>query len=606
MSAENIEFLLDLDAKVDGADRMLDFIDNSGRGFKELDAAAQKVTKSIERVDKAGGRAAASHEKQAHSAINLGHAFEGAKDRAHSLLEAMGLMLVFEGVEKITEKVFELGGEILNAAAKAERAELSFKLLLGDEEGGELLEYVEGIAKYTEFTDDELKGVVQGLLKAGFAAKEIPRALAGGLDIAAFSGNAQEGLNEALGALERIKRTGRVDNRVLAGLGFGEKDFLKELSKRTGVGTETLKKQLEKGKVDVNKSLESLYSMIHKRTGKDLGGAAFDMSQTLGARLRHLMDIPDQMFQGLASTDSYHLLSDAFGRLLEDLSPEGPIGKRLASALGRVFTGVAEFVADVDWNTAFDALVDSLQQAYDIASSLASVMKDSLEAVTKVTDALGITSDAEATNRDLNNDPAVIAADAKMRDTQRRLRELRKARQGADGQNPFYMAIKAAELARVPHDAGYYIGEKSAEGMVKGLKHGAPEVKGAGAEVGSSAVEGAAGPDGVDAHSPSRLFEHLGRMSSEGYVKGLEQTTGRLDAAVGAALAADAPAGAPAGRGGSGTPPINVHVEVHVAGHAGGVEAGEKLGEQVADAVEQILPGALQSAFQRMQQEAGT
>jgi hypothetical protein len=572
---EHLEFLLDLDAKVDGAVKLLGTLDRSIATLHTLEVETAKAVVALGKLDGASGRGADKHKKHAGAALNLGHAFDEAKEKAHSLLEAMGLMLVFEGIEKITEKVVELGGEILHAAAGAERFEKSFQLTLGAEGAEEILGWVEKIAKFTEFSDDRLKGVAGTLAQVGLRGNEMKRAIRGSLDIAAMTGG---NLESAIESMAKLKRTGRIESRALAPLGLGEDDFLKQLSKRTGKPSAALKKDLEKGKVDTAQSMEALFDLIHARTGKALGAAGVDMSKTLGARITHLKDLPEQFFQGLSKSDGFARFSAILGKLLETLDPDSPTGKRIFANLDKAFTAFVDVLAKID----VDKFAKTLTTLFEKLPAL----------IGGTTSALVALSAAMARFTGLTGPGAVGAGGHPLSE---------KALDTIPGTK------KSIELSPEQQKdiAGFqnwmkkwlHLGNGASEAMANGLLENPGRLEAAGAEAGQKLYSGTAGPKGVDAHSPSKLFEELGAMSGEGFAQGLK---GSMDGTAGTFKAGGF--GRPAG---GGAPQVTVHVNVNVAGHGGAGDDGEQLGQQVAAAVEHILPGALQSAFQRMGQEAG-
>ncbi len=574
MSAESLEFLLDLDAKVDGADRMLDFIDNAGRGFKQLDDAATKATKTTERAEKASQHAAGAHEKHGHAVWQLGHQYEYVKNGIHEFAEALGLVLAFEVIEKLVDKVKELGEEIIHAAAKAERTDKSFKLLLGEHEGGEVLEEIKQITEYTEFAQEKVIDLTAGLLRVGFAGDGLRRARAAALDLAALPGG---NLEDAASALERIQRTGRVDNRTLGGIGFGEKDFLKQLSARTGKPSEVLKKEMEKGKLDVNQALESLYDLIHKRTGKALGAAGVAMSETLGARITHLKDVPEEIFKAMAKGEAFERFSKKVGDLVKMLNPEGEVGGKLAKGLEKIVTKAVDLFEHVDFEKVGNYLVDFLdklpgrvESAGEVLSAFAAIFKT----VWWFVDGVG-TSLGELAAKVYLATTAVVDWVASLYDT---------------------VVGAAAKLFEAAADLGKAIWQGLKDGIMGGITY----VTDAVASMGDAVVGKLKGILGI--HSPSTVFAGLGEMSGEGYLQGLDSSIGQMSDSV--------PAGAfarPAQGAGFGPIQVTVNVTTNVGGgHAGSEAGGEEIGHQVAAAVEAILPGALQSAFQRMGQEAGS
>lgn len=594
--AGELEFLLEIDAKMDGLTKMVGVVDDSIKALKDLHQEAGKTEHALDHTANASEKAGQAHKRHGHELWQLGHQYEYVKNGVNEFAEAIGLVLAFEAVEKIVEKVKELGEEIIHAAGKAERAEVSFKLLLGAEEGGELLEYIEQIAQHTEFTDDELKGMTQGLLKAGFAAKEIPRALAAGLDIASFSANATEGFSTALGAMERLKRTGHVDNRVLGGLGFGEKDFFGQLTKRTGKPLEVLKKELESGK-GIGEALETLNDLISKRTGKALGAAGVSMSKTLEARIKHLKDIPDQMYQGLAKTEPFAKLSDFIGNLADDLGPEGRIGSTLVGNLERAFSTSVDFITGLDWDSMLVTAVDLGKDFFGVVKSIAEAfegfvdtmnqLEDTMETVLTLghlTDKLGITHQGDRTSRmyaAIGQDPDVLAAKARQSATHERLQAFKTMRsfQG--------------------------LGPGLSEGLFNGVAHSLGKAGSAGELIGKAAIDGA--KNATDTHSPSRVFEEIGRMSAEGYAIGLEKSSSRIDDATSSAIGDTVPRGSFARPASGGAPSGPIEVTINVTTNVGGGSStsAEEISVQTAEQVEATVLAAFQRVLENLQNEAG-
>jgi hypothetical protein len=574
----DLDFLYEIDAKLDGLLKMNQEVGKSIGALHKLDEATEHAGHASEHASR-------GHDKHAHSLINLGHQFEYAKNGLNEFAEAIGLVLAFEAVEKIVDKVKELGAEILGAAGKAERAEKSFKLLLGVQGGDELLEYLEDITKHTEFTNERLQGTAASLLRVGFAGEGLHRALAAALDIAALPGG---NLEEALASLERLKRTGRVDNRTLGGIGFGENDFLKQLSARTGKPSDILKRDMEKGKLDVEEALESLYDLIHKRTGRALGAAGVEMSETLGARITHLRDAPEELYKTLSKTEAFDRLSGVIGKLGDMLNPSGEVGGKLAKSLEVLFTRAADLIEHIDFKAWGDRLIDfldklpqRLEDVEEVLSVFASVAKFLGGIVVDLGDELGRLA-------------AVLFLAGE------------KVVEWVTG--AYDTVVGVAERF---FEAAAGIGKALWQGLKEGIAGGITAVLDTVSGLGDAVVGKLKGVLGI--HSPSAVFAEMGEMSGEGYIRGLDRSADEIDAAVARSMSmADAvPAGAyprPAGAsGGFGPIQVTVHVETNVnaTGH-GGEGNAEQLGQQVAAHVESILPGALQSAFERMQLQAGS
>lgn len=588
-----LEFMFEVDAKIDGMVKMLGAIEDSVVKLHALDRATMKGEQDIQKISRASDKAADAHKKHASAVINVGHAFEEAKEKAHGLLEAMGLLLVFEGIEKVAEKVKELGSEIIHAAAGAERFDKSFSLLLGDEGGKEVLEWIDRIAKYTEFTDDKLKMLAGSLLQVGLRGRDLRRGIEAALDISALPGG---NIDAAAATIERVTRTGHVDNRALGGLGFGENDFFSRLAERTGKGREQLKKEMDAGKLDTKQAREALYDLIHKRTDKDLGSAGVDMSKTLGARLVHLKDLPEQYFEGIAKTKGYETFSKTIETLLEKLDPESAAGKRIFDGLDRAFKAFADTLAKVDVEKFSKTLID-----------LFTNLPPLIEATTKAIIALGkatagwVNSPSKATHGhaellptpgfkvssdSLKFTPPPVAAKPNWLDR--------------------LMGFTDADFERFRRNEAEQFGKSDAAGYAKGVKSGTPTavqaIKGMGDET-TKALK-----DQHEQHSPSRLFARIAGFDVEGYITGLEANAAKIANATEQTFTTKVTGQTPGpGGGGPIQVTLNVTTNVSMAGGAQGSvqEIGEMVAQSVAAQVEQILPGKLQSAFEKMAVEAG-
>jgi hypothetical protein len=613
-----LEFLFALDAKIDGQLKMLEAVEKSIEKLHELGQATSKAEHETAKVEGASHRAAKAHEHHAKGIINVGHAFEEAKEEVHGFLDALGLVLVYEGIEKLVDKTVEWGEEVLKAAGAAERTEKSFAALQGKEQGRETIEEVEAIAKHTEFATEKVLELTAGLLRVGFAGEGLRRARAAALDLAALPGG---NLEDAAGALERIQRTGRVDNRTLGGLGFGEKDFLAAMAKRTGKPSDVLKKDMEKGKLDVNNALESLYDLIHKRTGKALGSVGVEMSETLSAHITHLKEAPEELYKALSQTEAFDELSAMLGDLAEQLEPDGEIGKHLVSGLKDAFTEVADFVAGIDWADGFKAIEETIKETLPLLKAMADFAGEAFGAVAKAQEwqdrlrqklfgAVGVhvETDKERDKRELEESPEMKAINAKIAEHKAELARRRAA--GAFDEKPSD-AFERINGKWVPRQLGaLFSGRVGAEDRptapqsiarpTETFIQGAggkwqlnPEAAGAaGKEVGKATGEGivAGAKEGLGTHSPSSEFEWIGRMSAAGFQRGIEGGA----APGGAALAG--------GRHGGGPVTMSLNVNVNEQGHG---DSPQQVGQEVASQLASLLPGMLVSAVEKLQIEAG-
>jgi len=561
---DGLSWLFELDGDVSGAKQLLSVLGNLDSTLKKLDVGMAKLAHGSQ----AAGEAHRGHGKEVVKVTGFMKAMEAAFKPLEEHFKRVGEFELFRRATdvlidlpfRLAEGVKDLGEEMLITAAKAERTNKAFELVFGAEIGTETLDYIERIGKYTEFTREQLKGAALDLAKVGFKGEGLNRALAASLDISAFSKSGNEGQGEALGALERIKNSGRVDRRTLRPLGIGEGDFFKELSIRTGKGAKELKKEMEKGTLDADQSLETLYTMITKRTHKDLGGAGVEMGNTLMARLAHLKEVPELLFEKLADLPAFGKISDLIGRAAEALNPAGGVGSKLFDALASAFTRVGNAVTAVDWP--------------GVANNIA-----------KIIDVIGTFVAG-----------GIAFADQMIRGFGRVV-DIFTGTPGALGDALTSIGDNILAANKWLGDAMVNLGASLWHGLVDGIKGGVDAVANAAGDLAGGVLEKFKNMLGI--HSPSVVFRGLGEMSGEGYAQGLEAKADRA-----ARATADSYGSPQVGRiGGGGSMHNEVNVTVQINGRDGD---GASLAEEIATRLRALLPSELQSAFEQIAGEAGT
>ena len=616
MADDGLQWLLSLDVDQEDA---LGFLKTLDKLSKSL-GTTKTETDKVEHATKAAGE---GHKKHAEHAKGLAGVLEhlmksgleplGKKFEQIAEFEFIrkGVDALIELPEKIIDILKEVTEEMITTAAAAQRTNTAFELLFGKEEGRETLEYLEGISKYTEFTGAHAKEAALSLRKMGFEGEGLRRAHAAALDMAAFSGKGQEGFDSAIASLERIKRSGRVDNRSLGGLGIGEPAFFKELSARTGMAVDTLKKQIEKGKIDGEVVLETLYSMITKKTGKALGGAGVAMSETLAAKLVHLKAMPEEFFERLADSPGLGVLTDALTRVLDVINPDSPHGHAIFDALDRAFTEISGTVAGMDFDTMAEnltavvammpELIAGFRTVGDVIATIAGGLTKAWEVVEMINNPFKAGSDRKKANRefvDTHQDQILVEKRLRAQLEQKRADVAAGYIQYGPAEDP------SVRLERMRKDARTELahGKATAAGLTEGLGSSALAVEKAGAALGVAATTGTARELGI--HSPSKVFAELGRMSAAGFTEGVDSSISAVDAAVGQMFAAPGPAaGGAAARGGINVAPGAVVITIQVPGGSG--LTAETVAEVAARAVESALPGALKSGLDQMAAQGG-
>jgi hypothetical protein len=553
-----------------------------------------------------------------HRAVH--HAFSGAGAKigefARGTLQHFTALGAAEGLKMMTEKVIEFGKEMLAAAGNAERSASSFKLMLGVEGGESLLRWIEDIAKYTEFSDDQVKGFAQTLLKAGYSGAGLKKALLATLDLAAIDTNKDAGAGAALGALEMLQSTHQVNTRMFKSFGMEEDDFYKQLSKNTGTGIETLKKQMTAGKVDLEQSKAALFQLITRKTKGDLGTAAFGKSEGMNARIMHLKDLPDQFMQGLVGTPALQKLSDSIAHILEVFDPESPKGKKIAAGLERMVTMFADMLGKVDVEHVADVLLKTFTALPPLVESLAAALGLVVDGLMGVAKWMGAGQAAAAKAGGAGpsmQGPTTAGLGGGMLTT-----DSLKAPgwvQKIEGWFGIKPETEAESTARTARETALFratpagqaamkewmaAGLMNAQGGAKGMDAGAPLLKAAGGRAAMASSDGFTTK--AEIKSPSRLFERHGRMTGEGFALGLEATHARIARAATRSIDVISPAaGATTDTRTLGGGPISVSVPITVNVEGGGnVDA-----DDIASRLRDLVPGQLQAALEQLRVELG-
>lgn len=517
---DGIKWLLELDAKLDGAKAIT----------KELGAAESAAHKTDEAFKKVEG-----------------HTFGGWKEVFKGEL---AFKAVEKGAELAYEAIKEVGKVIVEAfglAAQAERTSKVFGNLLGKEGGAETLEDLEKFAELSEFTDDALEGMGNELLRAGLRGADFRNALGMALDVAAEAPNKVEGAQQAIASLSKIAMTGKVDNGSLRGLRMDPHEVERQLSQDLGLAPDVIKKKLEEGTLEGAKAMDSIFTVMERKTGKQLGGLGAEMADTFGARLEKVKDIPEGIFKSMKDSPGFKDMNDALGDILKNFGEGSPFGKAIRTGLSDVMTVVGKTIKDINWTEASGALKDIV----DITRMWVPLLGKAVELVGKVLHPF-----AEAA-REIADWGEHAGREAALSGGDENEKNFAAALAGGDGK-----ILKAGGVA-----------------MVQAIDEGVKEE--------------------AEIHSPSKLFERHGEMMGEGLAVGMESSRARVGDAAGVMVQP------PDLSGGDWSPSRSFHaggVTVNLAVNVGGTNASA---EDIAREVSLQAPSAILAALEQLGIQAG-
>ena len=579
MADESLTWEMKIGADTSGAEKMDSALGKIGEHAKGADKEFNKLgTEASAHMRNTGKHAEDLSHKIRYEFGTIGHSINYAKIELKELAEAFGLYEAIEGLKKLGETVLDVGEEILMTAAKAERFDASFKLALGEKPGEEILEYIEKVGHHTEFTQEQLKGMNLELAKSGFKGAGLARGTEAAIDLAAMSSNPQEGANSAIEALRRIQTTGRLQARALMPFGISEKQLYAELATETGLGVETVKKKLEKGTLDIDTTLNSLYTVITHKTGKALGGAGADMENLFSTRLKNLKEIPDLLYEKMSKSHGFATISEWIGKIGDQFGLAGAQGEKILGALTDEVNRFGNALGDVDAGDLGSTIGDVIHLVGRLAAGTVELIED-------------VASGIQRLERGYLRIKAAFGGDEEKKAYGKFILDEARADRVKEAQSaPTYKEdmddLEEAERSGALGSGAAKGGEKAGEA--------------AGEKIGHAIHKGTRKALGIE--SPSKVFAEMGRMSAIGFSDGIEDHAARVDASIARMTSAPTSIGRGAGGAGGG---LNLTVAPHVVVHASPGMSAAEVGQIAAEKVVELAPGAVQSMFDQMAMQTG-
>lgn len=594
MADGGIEFLVAINAKYDQATQASKALDGVTAASQRTDKAVSGVEMEFQRLSKhlttlrRPGQitemrkeiAALENPEPAKQVGLLERAFAGAGAEAAGMIAGLGVFAVggaiIGGISALVGKVHELGVEMLMTAGEAQRTERAIGLLMGVDVAPDILDWIDQLARTTEFTDGPLKEMAINLTRVGFKGQDLSRAMSAAVDVASMYTNKVEGVAVATEKLSRIRLKGGLGDRDLLGLGIAPDAFYKKLGQDLGMGSKEVEKKLQEGKIRVEDVIESVYAAIAAKTGKPLGGAGLAMTSTFLSQLEKAKDIIPNLFEGLSQSGGLDNITAALGRLVSNLAPDSPNGKRIIDGLEKMLNAFANLLGKVDMDK-FSAtaikLFEALPPLIEASAKALLIFANVLERVISRGSLSG--GIGESVGRAIGL--------------------------GDKGASAFGTLT---EWVKDPFGKlGSTVADSMTKGMASGINAGSPAVYDAMGNAVSTADQGLR--DAAEIHSPSRRFARLGAMTAAGYEEGIRDSAPMIRDALQLSFVPPmtgpllpdgyqspaAPAGAPPSTGHS----ISASIEINI-GTVTGDEKGARMVAEEGGA-------SLRTAFQRLAEE---
>jgi hypothetical protein len=294
---------------------------------------------------------------------------------------AEGSHMAIDLVKDLAERVYDLGKEIVLAAAHAQDLSLALRLNVGAE-GAEQINAIAEKFKDTKFGPEFIKQKLLPLLEVGLGKDEpdLLNQIAVAASDVATRQNDPAAFGEVLDAFKRIHTRREVSARLLVGLGINEKDFYTDLGETLGRGAVDAEAQVKAGKVKAETLEAELLGEIAKRQGGKLGIATDESVKSLGTTLERIQRLPEDIFVQVADSPGLALAQERANKFIDTLT-EGENGQRIVKALG---DGLDHISVD---------LLGSEDAAKHFTQAIVDGIPHAIAVVEKLADALGIVVD---------------------------------------------------------------------------------------------------------------------------------------------------------------------------------------------------------------------
>lgn len=328
----------------------LEFTINLGGNFA---GALEKDNKALDETEKSSKHAAKGLElfegelgKVNAGALSLN--FNAFQEGGHFLQFdlAEGAKLAYEAIEKVVDKVIELGVEMIKAAAGAQDLNLAINLDVG-EEGAEKVDELAESFRNSRFSPKVIKQALLPILEESGDehADQWDDLVTAATDVATRRNTGVGGAQSALDALRNIEIQPQKIRGSLKELGIKQVDFYSDLGDLLGISAKSAETQVKAGKVKAQTLLSVALHQIAEREGGALGNATNRGSHTLGTSLQRLSDLKDNLFERLADSKGMKAIEGVIDHFIEMMS--GDVGDQFLQGADEALQKVAGWIKDI-------------------------------------------------------------------------------------------------------------------------------------------------------------------------------------------------------------------------------------------------------------------
>lgn len=481
---------------------VFELIDKMSKPARSVDDALTRVERSLKRADVSTRGLARVMASAAGSARTFGSGLSAvALDSFTNLLGK-----AWTGVKYLGDK---FGDVVIKSLAFKESTLASWEMLLGSKAAAQdLFKEAAQLAKVTPFSTQAVVESYAGLLSAGFKKQEVGVIFQGLSDISSLSDFDPGGMQSIVAQLAQMKGKGKLlmDDlkpilNVSSKAGVGMEAIFGQLAEDLGTSSTAVAAMETAGEISADQFIFSFMKAIAKKGGGKLGSITQVQSKSLRGLWSNIQAIPTDVVFGFADNlKGVDVLKGALQTVINLFDNATPLGKRFQSVMENITDSLLQGVfGDLTGDTGKLALETKMKSFLTWAESVD--WKATFKGLVDVLKDIG------------------TAAEVMWKVVGPLLRFGHGLVKGAAEIASGMVETASGQMSeRQYYDANLANGRAARAGLNKGIT--ADQVYQDAVRLADGMRAGFAGPQGIDAHSPSRVFEDLGRYSAEGYARG--------------------------------------------------------------------------------------
>jgi len=351
---DSLQFIMDLKDRLTGPASAM------GKSLSGLEVKLRSVTGSaLNKVDQGISNTASRIKEFGRSGVSsAGKALVGfGATAAASLAAAGGAVGVFA----------------FKHATAAEQTQGALRRLIGDKKQADAaLAAAKGLSNLFGSDPREAESQLAKLVGKGYDLATALKVIQGAADLKALGAEGEK----LIEVFDEIAAKGKIEGESAAQIAKAGVDpvrlraeLLGKLQNVTGNASKDIENAIQNGTIKAADLQGAALRVITQMTGKSLGGAAKDASQTLGGLVDQLKTVPDRLFDAANTNGAIDPLRKNLASLVGALNPDSTTGKQLVAAIGQVSGAIGKLlgrIAPEDIVKVVSALGDGLGFIADV------------------------------------------------------------------------------------------------------------------------------------------------------------------------------------------------------------------------------------------------